>query len=117
ISVCSPACSTHRASERAPALCRSLHYHWAGLTDRGRFPRTHSRRPETFAGGIAGGTECAGCEHWNFLAPVRSFLAGSAAVRTHWLALEFASTGCSRYLSRSSLAHLRDHALFALSES
>src|SRR5262249_16805594 len=67
------------------------------------------------AGRIGGGTECAGCEHWNFLASVRSFLAGSAAILPYRLALEFASTVRTSHHGPSSFDHLHNHALLALS--
>jgi hypothetical protein len=116
VSVRSPACSTRRVNERAPAFYLSLHYHWPGLTNCGRFPGTYPRRAKTFTGGIGGGTKCAGCEHWNFLASVRSFLAGSAAILSYRFALEFASTRCAPYHGCSPLSHLRDQSVFALSD-
>jgi hypothetical protein len=84
------------------------------VTDRRRLPRAYSGCAETFAGGIGGGTECTGCEHWNFFTSVPSFLPGSAAILAYRLALEFASIGRTGCHGRSSIDRLRDHALLAL---
>jgi hypothetical protein len=52
-------------------------------------------------------------EHWNLFGFVRSVLAGSAAILTDRVGLEFASPGCSRRQGSSSLGHLRDYTLLA----
>src|SRR5437867_1114574 len=76
-------------------------------------PRTHPRYAETFARRIDRGTQRTGDQHRNLLAPFPSLLDDSAAVRTDWFILEFASSQRPSHHRAATLHRVRGYAVFA----
>src|SRR5438067_3118460 len=98
------------------SLCRSIYHHRRRYPSCWNFPRTHPRYAETFARRIDRGTQRTGDQHRNLLAPFPSLLDDSAAVRTDWFILEFASSQRPSHDRAATLHRVRGYAVFAAPE-
>src|SRR2546423_11851478 len=113
IPLSAPADSTRGVVVDPRSVRGSIYYHRRGDAGSGSLSRINPRRAEASAGGIDGGTQCAGDQHRNLFAALFSFLDNPASFLSRRVNLEFASSQRSSHSHSSSCRRLRPYGVFA----